>query len=67
MQGQIAAANVLSDLYAMGVADCDNVLMLLAVSMDMPQEYRQVCQRQVTMATTLFDAVSPTTLSSSFC
>jgi selenide,water dikinase len=53
VQGQIAAANVLSDLYAMGVADCDNVLMLLAVSMDMPQEYRQVCQRQVTTATTL--------------
>lgn len=67
VQGQIAAANVLSDLYAMGVADCDNVLMLLAVSMDMPQEYRQVHQRRVTMAATLFNAVSPTTLSSSFC
>jgi hypothetical protein len=29
VQGRIAAANVLSDLYAMGVAHCDNVLMLL--------------------------------------
>ena len=29
MQGKIACANVLSDLYAMGVADCDNMLMLL--------------------------------------
>lgn len=35
LQGRIAAANVLSDLYAMGVVDCDNVLMLLAVSRDM--------------------------------
>lgn len=31
MQGQIACANVLSDLYAMGVTDCDNMLMLLGV------------------------------------
>ncbi len=30
-QGRIAAANVLSDLYAMGVADCDNMLMLLCL------------------------------------
>lgn len=42
VQGQIAAANVLSDLYAMGVTECDNVLMLLAVSMDMTAEQRQV-------------------------
>lgn len=35
LQGQIAAANVLSDLYAMGIKDVDTVLMLLAVSMDM--------------------------------
>lgn len=31
-QGRIACANVLSDLYAMGVAECDNMLMLLALS-----------------------------------
>ena len=30
-KGRIAAANVLSDLYAMGVADCDNMLMLLCL------------------------------------
>jgi selenide, water dikinase len=35
VQGRIAAANVLSDLFAMGVADADTVLMLLAVSSDM--------------------------------
>ena len=28
-QGKIACANVLSDLYAMGVSECDNMLMLL--------------------------------------
>ncbi len=33
--GKIACANVLSDLYAMGVVDIDNVLMLLGVSTDM--------------------------------
>ena len=29
IQGKIACANVLSDLYAMGVSECDNMLMLL--------------------------------------
>jgi len=37
MQGQIACANVLSDLYAVGVVECDNLLMLLASSKDMEQ------------------------------
>jgi len=36
--GRIAACNVLSDMYAMGVVDVDNVLMLLASSTDMPPE-----------------------------
>lgn len=31
-QGKIACANVLSDLYAMGVYECDNMLMLLGIS-----------------------------------
>ena len=31
-QGKITCANVLSDLYALGVVDCDNMLMLLAAS-----------------------------------
>ncbi|MGH0162372.1 UNVERIFIED_CONTAM: hypothetical protein FKN15_071915 [Acipenser sinensis] len=30
--GRIACANVLSDLYAMGVTECDNMLMLLGIS-----------------------------------
>jgi selenide,water dikinase len=38
MQGKIGCANVLSDLYAMGVVDCDNMLMLLAASIEMPKQ-----------------------------
>jgi selenide,water dikinase len=32
VMGKITCANVLSDLYALGVVDCDNMLMLLAAS-----------------------------------
>lgn len=32
MEGKIACANVLSDLYAMGLRYCDNMLMILGVS-----------------------------------
>lgn len=42
MQGKIACANVLSDLYAMGVTECDNMLMLLAVSTKMTEKERDV-------------------------
>merc|ERR1712012_295980 len=42
MQGKIACANVLSDLYAMGVTECDNMLMLLAVSTKMTEKGRDV-------------------------
>jgi len=42
MQGRIGAANVLSDLYAMGVIHCDNILMILAVSRDMDKLQREV-------------------------
>jgi len=42
MQGRIACANVLSDLYAMGVRACHNMLMLLAVSKDMSEAERDV-------------------------
>lgn len=39
MQGRIAACNVLSDVYAMGVVHIDTVLMILGVSRDMaPKE-----------------------------
>jgi len=42
MQGRIACANVLSDLYAMGVVDCHNMLMLLGVSKEMTVAERDV-------------------------
>ncbi|PIK44397.1 putative selenide, water dikinase [Apostichopus japonicus] len=37
MQGKIACANVLSDIYALGITTCDNMLMLLGV----PQKYSE--------------------------
>lgn len=41
-QGKIACANVLSDLYAMGVPDCDNMLMLLGVSEKLTKREKDV-------------------------
>lgn len=37
MQGKIACSNVLSDLYAMGVTECDNMLMLIGISTKMTE------------------------------
>lgn len=42
LQGRVACANVLSDLYAMGVVSCHNMLMLLGVSKDFTEEERDV-------------------------
>jgi len=42
LQGRVACANVLSDLYAMGVVTCHNMLMLLGVSKDFTDEERDV-------------------------
>lgn len=42
IQGKIACANVLSDLYAAGIVHCDNLLMLLCVSTKMSPEERDV-------------------------
>lgn len=41
MQGKITCANVLSDLYALGVTECDNMLMLTAVSAKMTEHESQ--------------------------
>ncbi|KAJ8359498.1 hypothetical protein SKAU_G00160230 [Synaphobranchus kaupii] len=41
MMGRIGCANVLSDLYAMGVTECDNMLMLLSVSQKMSDKERE--------------------------
>lgn len=40
--GRIACANVLSDLYAMGVLECDNMLMLLSSSSKFTDEERDI-------------------------
>ena len=42
MMGRIAFSNVLSDLYAMGVTECDNVLMILGVSSKMTDKERDI-------------------------
>jgi len=40
LQGRIACANVLSDMYALGVKDCDNMLMLLGACKEMSEKER---------------------------
>lgn len=47
LQGRIGAANVLSDLYAEGVGDCDFMLMLLAACRDMTDDDRTICTREM--------------------
>ncbi|KFD58509.1 hypothetical protein M513_00735 [Trichuris suis] len=42
VMGRIACANTLSDIYAMGVTSCDNMLMLLSVSNKMSEKERDV-------------------------
>lgn len=47
MQGQIGCCNVLSDMYAMGVVQIDNVLMILAVSLEMDVDVRDIVTRRM--------------------
>jgi len=42
IQGRLACANVLSDLYAEGVVTCDNLLMLMGVCDGMSPEQRDI-------------------------
>lgn len=42
IMGKITCANVLSDMYAMGVVNIDNMLMLLGVSQKLTEKERQV-------------------------
>ena len=42
IQGKIACSNVISDLYALGVTECDNMLMLLGISQKMTDKERDV-------------------------
>jgi len=45
--GRIGCANVLSDLYALGVSFCDSMLMTLAASTDMKHSHRTIVTRQM--------------------
>ncbi|KAG6622685.1 Selenide, water diKinase [Phytophthora cinnamomi] len=47
VQGQIACANVLSDVYAMGVTEVDTMLMILGVCRDMSDKQRDVVTTQM--------------------
>lgn len=47
IQGEIGCANVLSDLYAMGVTTCDNLLMLVAASTQMEEDLRLAVTRRM--------------------
>lgn len=47
LQGRIGAANVLSDMYSMGIHQIDNVLMILAASNRMEQALRDVVTRML--------------------
>eukprot|EP01127_Copromyxa_protea_P013823 TRINITY_DN3752_c0_g1_i3.p1 TRINITY_DN3752_c0_g1~~TRINITY_DN3752_c0_g1_i3.p1 ORF type:complete len:193 (+),score=32.44 TRINITY_DN3752_c0_g1_i3:185-763(+) len=47
LQGQIGCCNVLSDMYAMGVVDIDNVLMILAASQEMDADVRDIVTRKM--------------------
>ena len=47
MQGKIACANVLSDLYATGVWQCDNMLMLLGISTELKMSERETVTKLV--------------------
>ncbi len=47
LQGRIACANVLSDLYSLGVAHCDTMLMTLAASRDMAPPHRHIVTKEM--------------------
>lgn len=47
LQGRVACANVISDVYAMGINRIDNILMVLAVSMEMKEEEREIVTKHM--------------------
>jgi len=47
VQGKIACANVLSDMSSLGIARCDNMLMLLGGCTKMSVEERQIVMREM--------------------
>ena len=47
LQGRIACANTLSDVYAMGIDRVDHMLMVLAISLQMTEEEREIVTREM--------------------
>lgn len=47
LQGRIACANVLSDLFSLGVTFCDTMLMTLAASRDMDPQHRKIVTKEM--------------------
>jgi len=47
LQGRLALANVVSDVYAMGVDRIDNILMILGVSRKMNEEQKEIVTREM--------------------
>ncbi|KAK8808458.1 hypothetical protein WA158_008359 [Blastocystis sp. Blastoise] len=47
LQGRIAACNVISDMYAMGVIEIDTMLMILGVCREMPEKERDYSTREM--------------------
>uniref|UniRef100_A0A7S4L8K4 Selenide, water dikinase n=1 Tax=Paramoeba aestuarina TaxID=180227 RepID=A0A7S4L8K4_9EUKA len=47
MQGRIACANVLSDMYSLGIPRCDNMLMLLGGSTKMGSNERDIVMKRM--------------------
>jgi selenide, water dikinase len=47
IQGRVACANVLSDMYALGIDEIDSMLMILAASRDMAKPARNVVTKQM--------------------
>jgi len=47
IQGKIGACNVLSDIYALGVVNCDNMLMILAACSTMNDSERDAVTRKM--------------------
>jgi len=46
LQGRIACANTLSDVYAMGIDRVDHILMVLAISIKMNEKEREIVTRE---------------------
>lgn len=47
IQGRVACANVLSDVYAMGIDRVDHMLMVLGISLDMKEDEREIVTREM--------------------